>query len=65
MLFFQPEKDFIIPWSISEPFYARLKCEKEVVFLENCGHIPLEEPGIEQLREKAIEFIDKIEASKS
>jgi alpha-beta hydrolase superfamily lysophospholipase len=64
LLFFQPEKDFIIPWSISEPFYERLKCEKEVVFLENCGHIPLEEPGIEQLREKAIEFIDKIEASK-
>lgn len=65
LLFFQPEKDFIIPWSISEPYYRRLKCEKEVVFLENCGHIPLEEPGIDQLREKAIEFIDKIEASKS
>jgi alpha-beta hydrolase superfamily lysophospholipase len=65
LLFFQSEKDFIIPWNISEPFYARLKCEKEVVFLQNCGHIPLEDPGIEQLREKAIEFIDKIEVSKS
>jgi alpha-beta hydrolase superfamily lysophospholipase len=61
LLFFQPEKDFIIPWEISKPYYDRLACEKEVVFLENCGHIPLEEPGINQLRERAVAFIDGIE----
>ena len=63
LLFFQPEKDFIIPWEISKPFYDRLACEKNVVFLENCGHIPLEQPGIEQLREAAVTFIDKIDKS--
>lgn len=63
LLFFQPEKDFIIPWEISEPFYNRLACPKEVVYLENCGHIPMEEPGIFQLREQALRFIHEIEKS--
>lgn len=61
LLFFQPKEDFIIPWGISEPFYNRLGCEKDVVFLDNCGHIPMEEPGIYQLREKALSFIHNIE----
>lgn len=61
LFFFQPEKDYIIPWEISEPFYNRLACEKEMVFLENCGHIPIEEPGVFQLKDKAIKFIEKIE----
>jgi alpha-beta hydrolase superfamily lysophospholipase len=61
VMFFQPEKDYIIPWEISKPYFDRLACEKEVVFLENCGHIPLEEPGINQLREAAVKFIDTIE----
>lgn len=60
LLFFQPEKDFIIPWEISQPFYDRLACDKEVIFLENCGHIPMEEPGIHTLHKKAMEFISHI-----
>lgn len=61
LLFFQPTRDFIIPWEISQPFYNRLACEKSVVFLENCGHIPMEQPGIEQLRESAVNFINEID----
>ncbi len=61
LLFFQPEKDYIIPWEVSKPYYDRLACEKNVVFLENCGHIPLEEPGISQLREAAVKFINEID----
>lgn len=61
LLFFQPENDHIIPWEISKPYYDRLACEKSVVFLENCGHIPLEQPGIEQLREAAVNFINDID----
>ncbi len=61
LFFFQPEKDYIIPWEISEPFYNRLACEKEMMFLENCGHIPMEEPGIFQLKDRALSFIEKIE----
>ncbi len=61
LLFFQPMVDHIIPWEISQPFYDRLACEKEVVFLENCGHIPMEEPGIDQLRDAAVKFINEID----
>lgn len=61
LLFFQPQKDFIIPWETSKPFYNRLGCQKEVVFLENCGHIPMEEPGIFQLKDAALNFIEKLE----
>jgi len=61
LLFIQPEKDYIIPWHISKPFYDRLACKKEVVILENCGHIPLEEPGINQLKEATIKFIEHLE----
>ena len=61
LLFIQPEKDFIIPWEISEPFYNRLACKKEMIFLDNCGHIPLEDPGLFQLKDKALSFIQEIE----
>ena len=62
LFFFQPEKDYIIPWEISKPFYDRLACEKEMIYLENCGHIPMEEPGVFQLKDRALGFIQKIEA---
>lgn len=61
LLFFQPQKDFIIPWEVSKPYYDRLACEKNVVFLDNCGHIPMEEPGIDQLRDAAVGFINDID----
>ena len=61
LLLFQPKEDFIIPWNISKPFYDRLACVKEVIFLENCGHIPMEEPGIFQLKERALKFIGRLE----
>ena len=61
LLFIQPEKDYIIPWHISQPFYDRLACKKEFVMLEGCGHIPLEEPGINQLREATLKFIEYLE----
>jgi len=61
MLFFQPEKDYIIPWEISKPFYDRIAGKKEMIMLKNCGHIPLEEPGISQLRDQAVAFINSID----
>lgn len=62
LLFVQPEEDHIIPWWVSEPFYDRLACPKEVVELQGCGHIPLEEPGITQLEKAALKFIEKLES---
>ena len=60
MLFFQPEDDHIIPWEISEPFYKRLNCDKKVIFLKGCGHIPMEKPGIDQLKEGALSFLENM-----
>jgi alpha-beta hydrolase superfamily lysophospholipase len=62
LLFVQPDKDHILPWWVSEPFYNRLACPKQVVILEGCGHIPMEEPGITQLEEAALEFLKGIES---
>ena len=60
LLFFQPEDDRIIPWELSAPFYNRLNCNKKVVFLKGCGHIPMEKPGIDQLKEAALMFLENL-----
>ena len=60
LLFLQPEKDYIIPWSMSKPFYESLSCKKEMVILKNCGHIPLEKPGINQMIDASTSFLDKL-----
>ncbi|WP_050478786.1 alpha/beta hydrolase [Herbaspirillum rhizosphaerae] len=44
----------------SRPFFDRIKGEKTLVMLENCGHFPVEEPGITQLRLAALAFLSKI-----
>jgi len=44
-------------WTTPEaslPFFDKIKGETSLVMLENCGHIPIEEPGISQMQ-KAIE----------
>lgn len=61
LLFLQPEKDYIIPWSMSKGFFNKLACMKEVIFLNNCGHIPMEKPGIDQMRIGALNFLEKLE----
>ena len=60
LLFLQPEKDYIIPWSMSKPFYESLSCKKEMVILKNCGHIPLEKPGINQMIDASTSFLNKL-----
>ena len=60
LLFLQPEEDYIIPWSMSKPFYDALPCKKEMIILKNCGHIPLEKPGINQMIDAAIYFLEKL-----
>lgn len=62
LLFLQPEKDFIIPWKMSKVFYDKLGCDKEVIFLDNCGHIPMENPGLEQMKKGSLRFLKKLES---
>lgn len=54
-----PENDLWTPISLSQLFYDRLKCEKEMHLLAGAGHFPIEEQGLTALSEKSIVFIEK------
>jgi alpha-beta hydrolase superfamily lysophospholipase len=44
----------------SRPFFDRIKGPKELVMLENCGHVPVEEPGVSRLEEAVAAFLAKL-----
>lgn len=44
----------------SRDFFDRIKGEKNLVMLDNCGHFPVEEPGITQLQQAALQFLSAI-----
>ena len=44
----------------SRSFFDRIKGNKTLTMLENCGHFPVEEPGITQLQEAALAFLSTI-----
>ena len=46
----------------SRPFFERIKGPKELVLLENCGHYPIEEPGISRLEAAVVDFLKKVPA---
>ena len=55
------------PWTTveaSRPFFDRIKGPKELVMLENCGHLPVEEPGFSRLEEVAVAFLKKLSEEK-
>jgi|LakMenEpi03Aug12_release.lakeMendotaPanAssembly.Ray.scaffolds.fasta_scaffold98362_2 hypothetical protein len=41
-------------------FGYKIKSSKKFVELENCGHAPIEEPGISQLQTAISEFLENI-----
>jgi alpha-beta hydrolase superfamily lysophospholipase len=50
-------------WTTSEarrPFFDRSKGPRELVMLENCGHFPIQEPGISRLEEVVVAFLKKL-----
>ncbi len=44
---------------LSRLFYDRLACEKDVCFLEDAGHFPIEEKGLNQLEACCLSFLEK------
>lgn len=60
LLLAHPAEDTWTPLSVSRPFFDRLGCDKELVMLEGCGHLPYEEPGVSQLREAVGRFLSRI-----
>lgn len=61
LLFLHPELDKLLSFEVSKPFYDKLACNKTLCYLEGCGHIPLEEPGISQMREYFLTFINNLD----
>ena len=40
--------------------HGRIKGLKEFVMLQNCGHFPIEEPGVSQFEEAVVAFLERI-----
>ena len=60
VLFLQPEKDTWTTLTTSKPFFDRIKGDKKLVLLENCGHAPYEEPGVTTMKKEIQDFLHKI-----
>lgn len=61
VLLTQPAADRWTPLHLSEPFLARItKVPVRTVLLENAGHYPLEQPGLDQLVEAAAGFVAEV-----
>lgn len=60
VLYLQPELDTWTSLETSKPFYDRIKGEKKLVILENCGHAPYEEPGLTILKEEIENFLNEL-----
>jgi pimeloyl-ACP methyl ester carboxylesterase len=57
VLLLHPAEDRWTPPALSRPFFDRLGGEKRLVLLENCGHAPVEEPGLSTMRREFLTFI--------
>lgn len=60
ILLAHPQNDRWTGVESSQQFFDRIKGEKRLVMLENCGHLPVEEPGITQLEQASIRFLGEI-----
>jgi alpha-beta hydrolase superfamily lysophospholipase len=60
VLLTQPMEDRWTPRWISEVFFGRLrKADVRVVELQGAGHYPLEDPGLKQMAEAIVEFLNE------
>lgn len=60
VLMVHPACDDWTPVSISDRFFQRLAAPKQRVLLANCGHFPIEQPGLDQLRDALLPFVQRI-----
>lgn len=61
ILLTQPDRDEWTPLHLSELFLRRVgKVEVKTVVLENAGHYPLEDPGLQQMADAIVEFLHKV-----
>lgn len=51
VLMVHPAQDKWTPFELSEPFFNRIRAQKQVVMLDGCGHFPIEQPGFTRMIE--------------
>jgi alpha-beta hydrolase superfamily lysophospholipase len=59
VLLVHPGADRWTPPELSLPFFERLGGKKRYVLLENCGHAPVEEPGLSTMRREFMHFMSE------
>lgn len=57
-LLVHPAEDHWTDLKYSLLFYQRLACEKHTIILEGAGHFPIEEPGLMQLEQACVAFLE-------
>ena len=57
-----PAADAWTPPEVSIRFLQRISAPTELVMLENCGHFPIEEPGLTQLRDAMRILLNRVAA---
>jgi len=57
ILLLHPEKDDWTPFLLSKKNFDKIKGEKEIHLLKECGHAPIEEPGLSQMESHIVLFI--------
>jgi len=57
ILLLHPEKDQWTPFELSKKVFDKLRGNKEFMLLEECGHAPIEEPGIYKMEKEVLKFI--------
>ncbi|HIE5097509.1 alpha/beta hydrolase [Stenotrophomonas maltophilia] len=60
VLMVHPASDDWTPMAISDRFFRRLAAPKQRVSLEGCGHFPIEQPGLDQLRDALLPFVQRL-----
>lgn len=60
VLLLHPEIDPMTPFPLSEAFYKRLAGAKQCIILEGAGHLPIERPGVDQMQDAVLSFLDRI-----
>ena len=60
VLLAHPGDDRWTPTAVSTPTFDRIRGPKELVILENCGHVPVEEPGVRQFEEAVGAFLGRV-----
>ena len=63
VLLVQPAADSWTNLACSKPFFDRIKARKKLVMLDNCGHFPVEQPGVTQLEQAALQFLQEVAAT--